>query len=213
MGLLLLIAPESWPFTVALVVLLALAFIEGMGLLVGLDFSSWLDHMLPEGTADATAISDAWLGWLHLGKLPLLVILMLALTWFAIVGFTINAIVSALLGAYPPAFLAAIAAAICALPLVRASGGALARIMPRDETSAVTLDSLVGRVAIVVSGTARAGYPAEARVTNAHGQTHYVRVEPDDAQVTFSSGASVLLVKQISGTRFQAIANPRPDLL
>jgi hypothetical protein len=76
----------------------------------------------------------------------------------------------------------------------------------------VTLDSLVGRVATVVSGVARHGYPSQAKVTSQHGQTHYIMVEPD-GDGTFESGASVLLVRQISGTRFAGIANPRPDLL
>jgi hypothetical protein len=46
-----------------------------------------------------------------------------------------------------------------------------------------------------------------------HGQVLYVMVEPDTADVTFVQNDAVLLVKQVSGTRFQAIRNPRPDLL
>jgi hypothetical protein len=38
-------------------------------------------------------------------------------------------------------------------------------------------------------------------------------VEPDAADVTFTQNDAVLLVKRLSGTRFQAIRNPRPDLL
>jgi hypothetical protein len=68
-------------------------------------------------------------------------------------------------------------------------------------------------VATVLGGTARNGYPAEAKVLNQHGQTLYVMVEPDAAEAIFEAGASVLLVRQISGTRFSGIANPRPDLL
>ena len=59
---------------------------------------------------------------------------------------------------------------VASLPIVRISGGALGRVIPRDETTAVSIESLVGRIATVVSGTARAGYPAQARVTTEHGQ-------------------------------------------
>ena len=77
----------------------------------------------------------------------------------------------------------------------------------------MTLDTLVGRVAIVVSGSAKRGYPSEAKVVNQYGQTLYIMLEPDTEDCTFEPGASVLLVRQISGNRFAGIANPRPDLL
>ena len=38
-------------------------------------------------------------------------------------------------------------------------------------------------------------------------------VEPDMAEATFAQNDAVLLVKRLSATRFQAIRNPRPDLL
>ena len=88
-----------------------------------------------------------------------------------------------------------------------------ARIIPKDETSAVLLETLVGHVAVVVNGTARVNYPAQARVKSEQGQTFYIHVEPDDEDVQFTTGESVLLIKQISGARFLGIANPRPDLL
>ena len=207
------LAPESWPFTVAVMLLVAIAIVEGMALLVGISFSGWLDHLLPDGAHGLEGVSDTWLGWLHVGKVPMLVLLVVLLTAFAMIGYTLNALASAMLGAYLPALISAPMAFVAALPVVRVSGTALARIVPRDETSAVLLESLVGRVAVVINGTARANYPAEARVKNEHGQTHYVRVEPDGPDMQLGPGESVLLVRQISGSRFLAIANPRPDIL
>jgi hypothetical protein len=168
---------------------------------------------LPQGLHGLENVSDSWLGWLHVGKVPLLVLAVVMLTAFAMIGYTINGLAHATLGFYPPTALSAVVAFFGALPVVRVMGAAIARVIPRDETSAVLLESLVGRVAHVINGTARAGYPAEARVKNEHGQTHYVRVEPDGADLRFGPGESVLLVKQISGSRFLAIANPRPDIL
>lgn len=207
------LAPESWPFTVAVMLLVAIAIVEGMALLVGISFSGWLDHLLPDGAHGLEGVSDTWLGWLHIGKVPMLVLLVVLLTAFSMIGYTVNALTHAMLGVYPPALFSAAVAFVAALPVVRVSGAALARIIPRDETSAVLLESLVGRVAVIVNGTARANYPAEARVKNEHGQTHYVRVEPDGQDMQLGPGESVLLVRQISGSRFLAITNPRPDIL
>lgn len=209
----LFLATECWPFTAAVMLLIAITAIEGIGLLAGISVSGWLDHLLPDISHGLEGISDSWLGWLHVGKVPILVLLVVLLTSFALIGYAINALTHGVLGFYPPAALSALVAFLCALPVVRASGVTIARIIPRDETSAVTLESLVGRIAVVINGTARADYPAEARVKNEHGQTLYVRVEPHDPTVQFGPGESVLLVKQVSGSRFQAIANPHPDLL
>lgn len=209
----LFLAAEAWPFSVAVTIVAAIAVVEGAGLLVGMNFSGWIDHLLPEPGDGLEGASDAWLGWLHVGKVPALVLLVLLLTAFAMIGFAIVAVSNAVLGYTPPAALSAVAAFVAALPVVRVSGAALARITPRDETTAVLLETLVGRVATVVNGTARVGYPAQARVKNEHDLTLYVHIEPDDPDTTFGTGDSVLLVKQISGSRFQAIANPRPDLL
>lgn len=209
----LFLAAEAWPFSVAVTLVAAIAVIEGAGLLVGLNFSGWVDHLLPDMGEGLDGASTAWLGWLHVGKVPVLVLLVVLLTAFAMIGFAIVALSKDLLGFYPPAPLSAIGALLGALPVVRVSGAAIARVTPRDETSAVLLETLVGRVATVINGTARVNYPAQARVRNEHDQTLYVHIEPDDPDATFGPGDSVLLVKQISGSRFQAIANPRPDLL
>ena len=210
----LILAPESWPFSVAVMLLVAITVIEGMGLLFGLSVSGWFDNLLPETLGDGMGgVADSWLGWLHLGKVPVLVLLVLLLMAFSIIGYTVNAVTHALLGFYPPALLSGIVALLGALPVVRIFGGFLARVIPRDETSAVLLEILVGRIAVIINGTARSNYPAEAKVKNEQGQTFYVRVEPDAPDVQFGAGEAVLLVRQISGSRFMAIANPRPDLL
>lgn len=208
-----ILAPEAWPFSVAVVLLLAIAVIEGMGLLFGLSVSGWIDHLPWDGAHGLGSVSETWLGWLHVGKVPMLVLLVLLLTSFAVIGYTCVALVNGMFGFYPPVLMSTVLAFVGALPIVRISATAIARIVPRDETSAVPLESLVGHIAVIVNGTARANYPAQARVRNAYGQTLYVHVEPDAPNLVFGTGESVLLVKQISGSRFLAIANPRPDLL
>lgn len=206
----LILAPESAPFTTAIIFVILLGTIEAITLLIGASLSGLFDHL---AALHLDVDADSGLGWLHLGKVPLLVLLVLFLTAFAMVGFTCNALTHSFLGSYPSPILSSSVAFLSALLAVRVCGAALARIIPSDETSAVSLATLVGHVAIIINGTARKNYPAQARVTTEKGQTFYIRVEPESATEQFVLNDSVLLVKQISGTRFLACANPRPDLL
>ena len=207
----LFLAPETWPFAVASLLILGIAAIEGIALLIGTSVAGWLDslHHSPD-TPDAP---DSWLGWLQVGKVPLLILVILFLALFALAGFVLDLVAVGVFGVLVPAPIAAPVAAAAALPLMRVCAGGIARLIPRDQTYAVSLDTLVGRVAVIVSGTARLGYPAQGKVTSEHGQVLYVMVEPDAADVTFAPPDAVLLVKRLTGTRFQAIRNPRPDLL
>jgi len=204
----LLLTPESAPFTTAIIFVIFLGLIEGLSLLVGASFSGLFDHF-----AAPHLDADSGLGWLHLGKVPVLVLLVLFLSAFAITGFSCNALSYSLLGHYPPFALSIILAFFVAITVVRVCGAALARIIPSDESSAVSLASLVGHIAIIVNGTAKKNYPAQARVTTETGQTFYIRVEPESKTEQFVVNDSVLLVKQISGSRFLVCANPHPDLL
>lgn len=207
------LAPESWPFLVATIVLLVITVLEGLTLLVGFSAMHWVDDLLPHGADGADGFFDSVLGWLHVGKVPVLILLVIFLAGFAVTGFALNLVAYALAGVRVPALISVAVAIVAALPMVRGIGAALAHLIPKDQTYAVSLDSLVGRVAAIVSGTARRGFPAQAKVTTEHGQTLYVMVEPDNNDTIFPPNESILLVRRVSGTRFEGIRNPRPDLL
>ena len=72
-------------------------------------------------------------------------------------------------------------------------------------------ETLVGRVAVIVTGEAKSGSAAQARVRDEHGQTHYIMVEPDTESDVFAQGASVLLVRR-AGATFFAIHNMSASL-
>ncbi|QJR14614.1 YqiJ family protein [Usitatibacter palustris] len=208
------LAPESAPFLIATLVMLVIAAVEGVALLVGMSASHWLDSLVShEGHEGGDVPADSWLGWLHVGRVPLLVLVVIFLATYAVIGFLANIVVHALFGIYIPALIGAPAAFVATLPVVRISGGMLARVLPREQSAAVSLDSLVGRIATVTGGTAKHGYPAQARLTTEFGQTLYVLVEPDQPETTFGANDQVLLVKRVSGKKFECIRNPKPDLL
>jgi hypothetical protein len=205
-------SPELWPFALATSLLLAVAVTEALALLVGMSLSHWFDGAVAEpGHPDGVA--SAALGWLHVGKVPILVILVLFLTTFAVTGFGAQLLAKGTVGHFMPLVVAVALALVAGIFAVRVLGGALGRMIPKDETTAVPDASLVGRVGTIVVGVARAGRPAEARIHDEHGTVHYVMVEPDRPDETFERGASVLLVRHLSGRRFHAIHNPKPELL
>jgi hypothetical protein len=204
----LFLAPEAAPFLIATLVMLFIAALEGVALLLGMSASSWLDSIFAHHE-----VPDSFLGWLHLGRVPLLVLLVVFLASFAVIGFAGNIVVHALFGHYVPVIVGAPVAFVASLPVLRGAGSALSRMLPRDQTAAVSLDSLVGRIAVVTEGTARHGYPAQAKLTTEFGQPLYVLVEPDEAEATFTASDQVLLVKRLGGKRFGGIRNPKPELL
>ena len=106
-----------------------------------------------------------------------------------------------------PAVAAAGGALFLCLPGVRMFAGILGKIMPKDETEAVGRGSFIGRTAVITLGTASHDNTAEARLNDKFGQSHYVRVEPDLSDQSFSQGEKVLLVRQ-DGARFFVIKAP-----
>jgi membrane protein implicated in regulation of membrane protease activity len=199
--------PETWPFAAALAVMVGLAAIEGLGLLLSHSPSNTIDGFLPDSLG-----SDSLLGWLHLGRVPSLILLVLFLAGFALTGYAIQA-VTLQLGSVWPAWAASIPAVIGGLAMVRGAGTWLKRVLPQDETSAISEQALIGRVGVIVRGHARAGFAAEVKVRDARGRAHYVMVEPEPGTVTepsvFHEGSEVLLVKKV-GTTYRCISNPYP---
>jgi hypothetical protein len=207
------LAEQTWPFTLATILLLLITLIEGAALLFGAHASSWIESVLPDPWDGIDGPFDQWLGWLHVGRVPVLVLIVIFLAAFAVTGFAINMVSKSVLGFFVTPLLAVPLAFVCALPVVRILGAGIGKVVPKDETFAVTLDTLVGRIATVMGGTARQGKPAQAKVLNQHGQALYVMVEPEPGVPDLEPNAAVLLVRQIAGTRFTAIPNPRPDLI
>lgn len=136
------------------------------------------------------------LGWLHVGELPSTILLILFLLSFGITGLALQAGVSGMAGALMPMPIAAAASILVSLPGMRLLGGVVRPLLPRDETEAVSQESFLGRDAQILTGTARRGAPAEARLRDDFGRSHYVMVEPDRDEEVFPAGSHVLILKR-----------------
>ena len=197
-----LLSEANWVFTAALVVMLGIGALELVALLVGGSLSSMMDGVIGD------APEAGGLAWLHVGRLPFLVILVMLLASFSLVGFALQGVVSAVMGQGLPALAASPLALLGALPITRVAGSALRRIMPQDESAAIATSSFVGRTATLIAGEASAGKAAEARFQDEYGQTHYVMVEPHIASPNLRAGERVLLLRELSTGRYQAAPNP-----
>jgi hypothetical protein len=203
--------PGLAPFTIALLLMAFILFFELVGALFGAPMSELLDKALPDLDADAPDTDpgplSGLLSWLYVGRAPLLILLAAFLVAFGLTGLILQAILKSVIGFHIWSWLAAVPAIAAALPFVRAVGRFFSRVLKQEESDAVSRETFIGKVAIVVRGEARRGFPAEAKLRDLTGTTHYVLVEPDEDDGVFSSGSEVLLVEQ-AGAVFRAVMNP-----
>lgn len=203
-------ASQNLPFGIGFALIVGIALFEGLGMLISMSPSNFLDDLLPEIDGDSGL--DRVLGWLHVGKVPALVLLLLFLSGYTVFGYSLQVVANGLFGGYLPAWLAGLLAIPAGMATVRGLGSLIAHIIPRDETSVVSEQALVGRVGVIVSGGARRGLAAQARVKDSHGRSHYLMVEPDIDDEVFDEGAQVLIVRK-AGAFYRCIANPHPTLM
>ena len=221
-------ADQNFPFLVAMGVTLLIAVIEVAGLLFGLGLSEAIDNMLPDlGPSveagidvdldlDLDADLDAvpaepgafghLLGWLNVGRVPFLVLLIVLLASFSVVGFAAQLAIASL-GLLLPAWIVAPAAFAVALPTTRAASRLVGHLVPREETYAVSEEELIGRTATITLGPVDATTPGKAKLVDQHGNVHFVRLRAAAEDLRFERDASVLLVG-LEGSVFEAIAPP-----
>lgn len=195
------LADQNLPFAGAGFLLIGLMILQMTG---ASDFAPDLDADM-DGDVDGFGVADGLLSFLGLGRLPLMIWLALFLLVFMLIGYVGQQIVQGMTGALLSGWLAGPLAAVAAIPATAILARPLARIMPKDETTVVSIDSLIGRFAVLGTGTAKPGSPARAKVIDVHGHPHFVMVEPDNDGQTFTSGEKLLLVRR-EATIFKAIS-------
>lgn len=202
-----LLADANLPFTFALGLMLGIALLEGLGLLAGFDISRSLDDLLFDaevemGDSEAPGVL-APLAWLHIGVVPMLMLLVVFLTAFGGMGLVIQGLALRGLGHPLPPTWASALALLASVPILRVVGRGLKKLL-QDHTRAVSQDAFVGTTGTIVIGTAQVGQPAQARLQDEHGQSHYVMVEPTTPAEVFETGTEVLLVER-RGSVYQGV--------
>jgi len=200
-----LLAPDVRPFAISAAIMVALGGIELLTMIVGFSISELIGKDFALETESHSAIGGLFL-WINAGRLPLLILLILALGVFAIAGFLLQAVAHSI-GTAVPVALAALAAFAISLPAIRVTSRGIARIIPRDETYAVDEADFIGHVAEVSIGPLDQGLPGRVRLKDVFGNWHSLvaRASPDSTPLPV--GASVLLVDR-DAKSFIAISAP-----
>lgn len=201
----LFIHPSNFIFSIALCLMLFIGLLECALLLFtggsqGIIEQFFADHELHSAQADIGIEQDVSLltktaDWLGIGRVPLLIWLVVFLTSFALSGFILQAILNSLLGHVLTAWLAVPLGFMIAAPIVHVLCRILVHLIPSDETTAIYSDELIGRTAQIILGDARPNSPAQAKVKDQHGQTHYILVEPEHDEI-YKQGQEVVLTQK-----------------
>lgn len=228
-----LLADQNWPFLAAMAMTLAIAALQVVSLALGLGLSQALDNLLPDFAADIDAdldldvdldadldtdfdgagiagvepglIGQAF-GWLNVGRVPLLILLVSFLGLFTLIGY-FGQLAAAAVIAPLPAILAGPAAAAVALPATRIASRLLAHVVPKEETYVVSDEEFVGLVARITLGPVDRTTPGKAKLNDQFGNAHFVRLRAANPEDVLDVGDQVLLVG-VTGAIFEAIAAP-----
>lgn len=216
------LAAENTSFAAASMIILAIAAVQILGLVLGFGLSETLENLLPGAEIDLDADADVdidadldlgepglleqFFGWLNVGRVPVLVLLLTFLTSFAAAGYALQAFALGITGLLPSLLVGPLALA-AAFPTTRATSRLLGRILPKEESNAISPEELVGEIATVTLGPVGRQTAGKARVMDAHGNLHFVRVRSARPDASFDVGAEILLVRR-DGSIFEAITPP-----
>jgi YqiJ-like protein len=200
-----LLAPDVRPFAISAAIMVALGGIELLTMIVGFSISELIGKDFALETESHSAIGGLFL-WINAGRLPLLILMILALGVFAIAGFLLQAVAHSF-GTAVPVTLAALAAVAISLPAIRVTSRGIAHIIPRDETYAVDEADFVGHVGEVSIGPLDQGLPGKVRLKDVFGNWHSVAARASPESTPLPVGASVLLVDR-DARCFIAISAP-----
>ncbi len=161
---------------------------------------------LPEAETDLGGPGLA--GWLGMGDAPFLIWLGALLMAFGLSGVALQNALIALVGTPLPAWIAGPAMLVPGVFFAKTFSGAFARVLPKTETQSVSSNHLGRRRGIVSQGTAARGKPAEVRVYDLYGNTHYLRAEPLRDSESIPQGTEVLVLRKSLNEGYRVVALP-----
>lgn len=206
-------------FSICIALVFMFGVLETLLLCFGGGSQGFLAQFLPENSSikdpeihlgETQSLAQQFLDWLYIGRLPLLIWLIIFLTIYGLSGLLIQALFQNLTDAYLSAWIIAPACLFLVMPLVRFTAKTLERILPKDETTAIYSEQLIGRSALIVLGNARINSPAQGKVYDQFNQVHYILLEPED-DIVLQQGETVILTQQTK-VGFKAIINTQTTI-
>ncbi|MEP4196697.1 MAG: OB-fold-containig protein [Aliishimia sp.] len=147
--------------------------------------------------------------WLGISRAPVMVWFAALLLGFGLTGLILQTLLQNLAGAAFPTSLAVLISGVFGVGFAKRFARVFARFIPKTESAALSERSLGRRKGIVSQGTAARGKPAEVRIIDGHGNTHYLRAEPLRDEAEIPQGTEVLVMRQarIGGYRLIAVSD------
>ena len=193
------------PFSVSLLVLVGIVVVEILLLLVGTHFFGLLDDLVPDFHADLDhdggheLTFGKMLHFIGFGRVPFVMVLMSFLATFGLAGYLVQWATISFVGR-PLDYLGAVPLAVAlSIPATGRICAVLARVLPKEQTSAVSVSTFVGRTAVVRYGTATAALPASATVLDEHGRKHFIHIKAESESTDLAEGETILIVGNLDG--------------
>lgn len=206
-------ATANLPFTVCILLLLGLSFLELISMSFGLGLSSFLDQLIPDIDLDLDLDLDAevdhpglhvFLQWIPVGRVPSLVIVILFLLIFGFIGYGLQLLSMKLIGGMSNPWIVSLICFVISFPILSVISRALSRILPGDESSAVSNSSFEGKTAIVTIGEAIWEKSTEAKLQDEYGKTHYLMVSPNIPDTSLKQGDEVVIIEKLNSSTWYA---------
>jgi hypothetical protein len=182
------LTPGFMPFTAALATVGAIGVLELLALLT---MGSAMSHFHVDLHLEGSPLDGA-MSWLHVGQVPLMILIVLFLSGFGLSGAALQLALDSAGFEVADALGVSIPALGVGVATVRRGGGALAKMLGDDPTVA-SIDSFIGVSARITTGTATPQLPAEARYTDKFGMDHYFMVAPVEEGESFTAGTEIVL--------------------
>lgn len=206
-------ASANLPFTVCILLLLGLSFLELVSMSFGLGLSSFLDQLIPDIDLDLDVDVNAdidhpglhvFLQWIPVGRVPSLVIVILFLMIFGLIGYGLQLTSMKSIGTMSNPWAVSTVCFVISFPLLSITSRALSRVLPGDETSAVSNASFEGKTAVVTIGEALWEKSTEAKLQDEHGKTHYLMVSPNSQDSSLKQGDEVVIIEKYNSSTWYA---------
>jgi len=220
--------PQNTVFFYSITIFLVIALLEVVSMVAGLSISEFLDDILPDFGIDADVDLDVGvdvdadididadidvdaevstgvaphlfiLDWLNLGRVPFMVLVILNLLSYGLSGYMIQKIMLAITDAPMGKLSISLLALVPTLLVTHYLGRGVAKVFPKEETTAVKIETLINGIGEITIGTASHNNPAEAKVKDKYNKTHYIRVVPMDKEKKITQGEKIVVIELNNG--------------
>lgn len=181
----------------AVLVLEIIATVVGLSMMINHDVDVDIDHdMHVNGSHDIewdTGFSHTLSEVTGFGKLPVMVFVVLFVGMFSVFGLATNAFLHFSFPYFMGVALSSLVSFLITVPVTGRIAGFIARILPRDESNAISMEDLLGREATIIVGVATNHINATALVKDFYGVLHQVSVRTLEEGLAIPTKSTVRL--------------------